>query len=267
MKGEIIEHIINQKDMLYRKENIQKYIDMVEKKIFIRDTFDRAIASIFELVIEKHINPKEIDLTTFSHIYLEKIEREGIDLGVAGKILLLAWKILKMQSEEIIRDMEMRDYEEANYIDDIPDWYGDDEAFNFTRKVIENDIPIMPKIRRNAPRKITLVELINAFEEAKEEIKNRVNKRKTRKIISPSTIGDHAHKEDITQDLDYVMRKIKKLKGKEISIKKIADGKNIVSVLLPLLFLAKDGFLEIWQEDFPYGEIYIKVKHGDKENS
>ncbi|MCD6512469.1 MAG: hypothetical protein J7K61_02570 [Thermoplasmata archaeon] len=267
MKGEIIEHIINQKDMLYRKENIQKYIDMVEKKIFIRDTFDRAIASIFELVIEKQINPKEIDLTTFSHIYLEKIEREGINLGVAGKILLLAWKILKMQSEEIIRDMEMREEDENNYIDDIPDWYGDDDAFNFTRKVIENDIPIMPKIRRNTPRKITLVELINAFEEAKEEMKHRKRKRKTRKIISPSTIGEHAHKEDIEKDLSYVMKKISKLNGKAVPLKSISDGRNMISILLPVLFLAKEGVLEIWQENFPYGDIYIRVKHGNKENS
>jgi len=29
-----------------------------------------------------------------------------------------------------------------------------------------------------------------------------------------------------------------------------------------LLFLAKEGKIIMWQEEFPYGEIYIKLNHG-----
>jgi len=257
MKEDVILHILAQKENLYRKENIEKYIEIVENRIFIKDGFDRAIAAVFELVIEKQINPWEIDLAAFSSLYLKKVKDEGINLIVAGKILFLAWKILRLQSEEMIRDMERR--EEEIYFDDIPDWYGDDEIFIQTQRIMKNEVVLKPKIRRKAQRKVTLVELINAFEEAKEELVKK--SRRQKKIINPAKMEDSTHKEDIENDIKNVMEKLSKLNGEAVPLRELFDGKDIVAVLLPLLFLAKDGLIEVWQENFPYGEIYIKLKH------
>jgi len=257
MKEDVILHILAEKENLYKKENINRYLDMVENKIFIKDTFDKAIAAMFELVIEKQINPWEIDLAAFSNLYMEKVKKEGINLIAAGKILLLAWKILRMQSEEMIKSMERR--EEEIYFDDaIPDWYADDELFLGTQKIMRNEIVLKPKIRRKAKRKVTLIELINAFEEAKEEIMEK--KKRAKKIIKPVRMEDSTHKEDIQKDIKEVMEKLSKLNGEAVPLRKIF-GRNILSVFLPLLYLAKDGIIEIWQENFPFGEIYIKLKH------
>ena len=259
MKEEIIQHILAGEEKLYKKENIQKYIDIIENKTFIKDSLDRAIATVFELVLERHINPWDIDLATFSNLYMEKVKNKKINLVVAGKILLLAWKILRMQSEEIIKNMETK---EEVYMDEIPEWYGDDNAFIYTQKVIENEIPLKPKIRRISKRKVTLIELINAFEEAKEEISEKNKKKVTKKIITPASITETTHKENLEKEIKIVMEKISKLNGRAVPLKEIFDGKEIIPILLPILFLAKDGVIYVWQENFPYGEIYIKLNHG-----
>ena len=257
MKKDVIFHIIAQKEKLYKKENVEKYIEIIEDRIFIKDDFDKAIAAIFELVIEKQINPWEIDLVAFSSLYLKKVKEEGINLIVAGKILFLAWKILRLQSEEIIRNMEEK--EEEIYFDEIPDWYGDDEIFIQTQRIMEGETLLKAKIRRKAKRKVTLVELINAFEEAKEEIKKTKNRKK--KIITSIKMEDATHKENIEEDIKKVMEKLSKLNGEAVPLKSLFGEENIIDVILPLLFLAKEEFIEIWQENFPYGEIYIKLKH------
>ncbi len=254
MKEEIISYIIKSKDLLYREENIQKYIDIIQNKVYIKNPFDRAIAAIFELVIEREIDPCQIDLIKFSKLYFEKI-KEDINLFVAGKILFMAWKILRLQSEEILRNMERK--EEMEEIE-IPEWYGEDEAFDYTIKVMGNELPFEKKIRRMPSRKITLVELINAFEEAKEKLK----KKKKVKASWTGNIVEHTHKEDIENDIKRVMEKLSKLNGEAIPLKKLYNGKDeMLSILLPLLFLAKEGKIAIWQDNFPFGEIYVKLNH------
>jgi len=124
---------------------------------------------------------------------------------------------------------------------------------------MKNEVVLKPKIRRKAQRKVTLVELINAFEEAKEELVKK--SRRQKKIINPAKMEDSTHKEDIENDIKNVMEKLSKLNGEAVPLRELFDGKDIVAVLLPLLFLAKDGLIEVWQENFPYGEIYIKLKH------
>ena len=263
MKEEkIIEHIVSNKEMLYREENMEKYINIIRNKIYIKNPFDRAIAAIFELVIEKEIDPLQIDLITFSKLYLEKLRKYGeINLVVAGKIILMAWKILKMQSQKVLKSMEEKE-EEMQYDYDFPDWYADDEAFYYTKKTLEEELPLERKIRRLPSRKVTLIELINAFEEAKEEIKKRERKRKMKARI-PANFAEHTHKEDIEKDIKKVMEKLSKLNGRAIPLSKLCNGKDeLLSILLPLLFLAKEGNIIIWQENFPYGEIYVKVNHG-----
>ena len=72
-----------------------------------------------------------------------------------------------------------------------------------------------------------------------------------------------AHKEDIEKDMKKVMERLSKLNGRAIPLRKLYTNKEeMLSVFLPLLFLAKEGKIFMWQKDFPYGEIYIKLNHG-----
>ena len=138
------------------------------------------------------------------------------------------------------------------------------KTFYYTQKVIQNEIPLEKKIRRMPNRKVTLVELINAFEEAKEEIEKRVKRRRNKeKEWKNVNATDITHKEDIEKDMKIVMEKLSKLNGRAIPLRKLYRSKDeMLSIFLPLLFLVKEGRIIMWQEEFPYGEIYIKLNHG-----
>ncbi|MEM2388095.1 MAG: hypothetical protein QXW78_03115 [Candidatus Thermoplasmatota archaeon] len=256
MKEELINQLIKNKEAF--KGDIQHYIEIIEKKVFINNQFDRAIAILFELVIENEIDPLNVDLIYFSNLYIKKVKKEGIDLFVAGKIISMAWKILRLQSEKIIENIERKEIEI-----DVPEWYGDDEIFYFTQKVIKDEIPLDAKIRRCPSVRVTLFDLINAFEEARNEIEKRVKIKKIEKeinnLVPPK---EHLHKEDIEEDIKKLMKKLSKLNGKAIPLKSLCSGEDMVSIFLPLLFLAKEEKIIIWQENFPFGEIYIRMKHG-----
>jgi segregation and condensation protein A len=263
MREDVIRHIVGGRDLLHSEENIQRYIDIIQNKVFIRDPFDRAIAVIFELVIDREVDPRQIDLVSFSRLYVEKVKKEGIDLFIAGKIVLMAWKILRLQSEEIIRSMKQK--KEEPLLDyEIPDWYGDDDVFTYTQKVMHNEVPLEKKIRRVPQRRVTLIELLNAFEEAKEEIKKRSKKRRSKEQEWSNVYSsDTMHKEDIEFDMQLVMKKLSTLNGQAIPLRQLYEGKDeLLTMILPLLFLAKDERIFLWQEDFPYGEIFIKMNHG-----
>jgi len=258
MKEEIIAHILKNKGLLHNERNIQHYIEMIEKRVYIENPFDRAIAILFELVIENEIDPMNVDLISFSDLYMKKVKSDKeINLFVAGKIILMAWKILRLQSEIIIENIERKEVEV-----DIPDWYGDDELFYYTQKIINDEIPLDAKIRRAPSVRVTIFDLINAFEEAKKEIVKKEKNKKPNKNNQTFT-REHLHKEDIEEDIKKLMKKLSKLNGEAVPLKNLYSSKNdIVSVLLPLLFLAKDEKIDIWQENFPFGEIYIRMKHG-----
>lgn len=270
MKEEVIQYLLMQKNGAKKKDNVGKYIEMAEsyeKHTCIKDDFDRAIATIFELVIDEELNPWEIDLVSFSKMYLQRIKKsKTIDLLTAGRIILMAWRVLRLQSDYLIVDLEEK--QEEDIWEEIPEWYGDDANYLYTKAIIENEIPLEEKVRRKGERKVTLLELINAFEEAKEEIEAREKLRriKERKRVegirrAKRDIDEHAHQENVEMEIKIIMKKISKLNGRAIPFSKLCNKMNkneMVMTISSILFLANEKKIKIWQDNFPYGEIYIK---------
>ncbi len=91
--NDVINHLLFHKSLIDEKDDavkINHYIDMLQKAdegehISIEDPFERSIAIAFELVIQQHLNPWDIDLVNFSTIYLKRAKEEKIDLILAGK--------------------------------------------------------------------------------------------------------------------------------------------------------------------------------------
>jgi len=259
-----------QKNGAKKKDNVGKYIEMAEsyeKHTCIKDDFDRAIATIFELVIDEELNPWEIDLVSFSKMYLQRIKKsKTIDLLTAGRIILMAWRVLRLQSDYLIVDLEEK--QEEDIWEEIPEWYGDDANYFYTKAIIENEIPLEEKVRRKGERKVTLLELINAFEEAKEEIEAREKLRRIKEKErvegirrAKRDIDEHAHQENVEMEIKIIMKKISKLNGRAIPFSKLCNKMNkneMVMTISSILFLANEKKIKIWQDNFPYGEIYIK---------
>ncbi len=279
MKEEIVSHILMQKEDVARKESIEKYIEMAGDKsgLYLKDPFDRAIALTFELVMEEQLDPWDIDLASFSKMYLNRVKHsEVIDLITAGRIILMAWKVLKLQSDHMVSLLDEKEENEDEW-GAIPDWYMEDEGYFYTRAVIENGPPLQEKIRRKGERKVTLVELINAFEEARSEIKVNEERRKNRKEKrerfaeqAGREAGGNTHQENIEEEIKIILGRLSKLNGRAMPLSDICnknDKEELVMAISSLLFLVKENKIVIWQEDFPYGTIYIKNTHHHESRS
>ncbi len=277
MTDNVVDHLLLQREDVAKKENLEKYVEMADGKatMYAGNPFDRAIAATFELVIDEQFDPWEIDLVSFSRLYLKKVnETRVIDLMTAGRIILMAWKVLKLQSDDMIQRLEEPEEEEPEEWDDIPDWYMEDDGYTYTRAVIENEAPIEEKVRRDGKRKVTLVELINAFEEARDEVaerqqrqEQRAEERERQAVQDEQDVGGNAHQEDIEREIDIVLSRLSQLNGRAIAIDELCDTddkEDLVMTMSSLLFLARENRIQLWQEDFPYGTIYLKNVHHEQ---
>lgn len=278
--NKVINHLLFHKSLIDEKddaERINHYVSMLQKAdegeyISIDNPFDRSIAIAFELVIQQHLNPWDIDLVNFSTMYLQRAKEEKIDLMIAGRIIYMAWKVLKLQSDDLVVAMENKDeqYEPFGW-GDIPTemWLSKDDAYSYTNLVMNmTDSPLDEPIRRNAKRKVTLIELLNAFDQARKESEEhqlieqqRKEERerlaeKARKRMKGTAIEDH-----LEEDIDIVWQRIKKIPQKTILLMDLCEIKGreeLIKIIISVLFLAMENKILIYQTKFPYGKIYIK---------
>jgi len=114
---------------------------------------------------------------------------------------------------------------------------------------------------------VTLLELVGAFEEAKHEAKIQQilnQKRKElierNKSIRKQMLKDKVHKEDLEADIALVWQRINQFNGHPIRLADIHDPSpdDLVMALVSSLFLANSGKIDLWQEQFPFGDIFVQ---------
>ena len=278
--NEVINHLLFHKSLIDEKDDatrINHYVSMLQKDdegehISIENPFDRSIALAFDLVMQQHLNPWDIDLVSFSILYLKRAKEEKIDLMTAGRIIYMAWKVLKLQSDDLVVTMETHEeqYEPLEW-GDIPTemWLSKDDAYSYTNLVMNMpEPPIDEPIRRNVKRKVTLIELLDAFNHARKESEEhqlieqqRQEERerltvKARKRMKGTAVEDH-----LEEDVDAVWKRIKKFSKKTVSLFDLCEKKGreeLIKILMSVLFLAMENKVLIYQKKFPYGKIYIK---------
>jgi len=114
--NEVINHLLFHKSLIDEKDDatrINHYVNMLQNTdqgdhISIENPFDRSVALAFDLVMQQHLNPWDIDLVSFSTMYMKRAKEEKIDLITAGRIIYMAWKILKLQSDDLVVTMEQK---------------------------------------------------------------------------------------------------------------------------------------------------------------
>lgn len=274
MLKDLINHLVIHKAVISEEdgEYIDRYMEILEsvsqgKYRSITDPVDRTISLVFELVLEHQMDPWDIDLIKFCNIYLEKVRKERyIDLVTGGRLMLMAWNILKMQTEEALNRALPPQMEET--LDFSMEWFETEQDFDFTEAVKRSPTPpIQPRIMRKGERPVTLIELVDAFREASEEAERRRKAFETRRSrmarmrrLRVRTVGNMLHKEDLSEDISEVWKRINRFNGIPISLTDIwsGDRDELIVILMSILFLANDGKIRIWQEDFPFGMIYIQ---------
>ncbi len=276
--SDVLNHLMFQKAIIEddapngREGRIQSYLDMVNQMqegtlTPSDDPFERSVASVFELVVTQRMNPWDINLIEFSRMYLAKVRKATeLNLIVAGKIVYMAWEILKLQSEQVLQRVdrpEQVDMMFEGWNPDNLDLFVDPfELGNGEMMLHTEESPIDEKVRRKAQRPVTLIDLLDAFEEAKKESDIRQELARFMVKYRRPEFDDKAHKESLEDDIAEVWERIQRCGQGSVPIVDLyTTGKeDRVKVFISILFLARMGKIQIWQEKPPFGEIFLEVK-------
>jgi len=252
-----------------RIENYMKMVNQMENGTLVAsdDPFEKSIATLFELVVNQRMNPWDIDLIQFSKMYLSRVKKAAeLNLIISGKIIYMAWEILKLQSEQVLQRVDRPEHVElmfdgwnADNFDLFVDPFelGSGEVLLHTE-----EMPIDEKVRRKSDRPVTLIDLLDAFEEAKKESDIRQELAKFMQKYKRPEFDDKSHKENLEEDIAVVWERIQKCGNGAIPMADLyMSGKeDRVRVFISVLFLSRMGKLDVWQEKLPYGEIFLEVK-------
>ena len=204
-------------------EKIDRYLNILNEAPDcerMQDPVDESIRTVFRLVLEQDFDPWSIDLREFVRTYTAKVNSHNkFDIIVAGKLILMAWKVLRMQTDATKMESDRND-----------------AMFEFEE-----------------------------FEEAREEIIASVERERVRqelKAKEPKVFDNKAHKEVSENDVEAVWQRIQKVGTgafplTDLFVPNVDDN---ITVFLSVLQLVRDGKLNIYQMDLPYGEIMVDIK-------
>jgi segregation and condensation protein A len=276
--GDVLNHLMFHKSIIEddaaptREGRIEHYLKIVEEMqrgtlSASDDPFERSVATVFELVVNQQMNPWDINLIEFSKMYLARVRKANeLNLIIAGKIVYMAWEILKLQSEQVLQRVDRPEQVEMMFDGWNPDnldiFVDPFELGTGEMMLHTEEMPIDEKVRRKADRPVTLIDLLDAFEEAKKESDIRQELSKFMQKYRRPEFDDKAHKENLEEDIALVWERIQKCGQGSVPITDLyATGKeDRVKVFISILFLARMGKIQIWQEKLPYGEIFLELK-------
>ncbi|MDI3482599.1 MAG: segregation and condensation protein [Candidatus Methanomethylophilaceae archaeon] len=256
----VLEHLMFHRalvDEYQDNANIEHYLSILDKEEgeVLKDPVDEAIRSAFGLVLTHGMDPWAIDLMEFTRLYSARIGRDNVDLIVAGKLVHMAWSILRMQSEEIVK-MKGREEEPPQ------DFMADAMAYIFDEDLEPLPSPpltLTPAVRRREVRPVSLMELLEAFEEARREVERQ--RSLPRAVRETVRFENQAHDEDIGKDVEIVWQRIQRMGTGPLPLKDLfgLDHEANIGSFMAVLFLVRNGALTIWQDDLPYGEVFIEL--------
>ncbi|MCJ7607705.1 MAG: hypothetical protein MUO94_07660 [Thermoplasmata archaeon] len=273
--GQIINHLMFQKAIIDDEsatDRISDYVKIAEEMQrgampSTSDPFETCVSQTFELVVQQQFNPWDINLVEFSKMYLSRVKKStDINLIMAGKLVYMAWEILRLQSEDALRradkplifepmfgSWEPTDFD--LFVD--PFELGPGEALLYTE-----ELPIDEKVRRRSDRPVTLIDLLDAFEDAKKESDIRTELSKFLQKYKRPDFDDKSHKESLEDDIANIWDKIQRCGPGPIPITDLCtnDKEGRVTAFVAVLFLAKMEKIHIWQDEAPYGEIFLEAK-------
>ncbi len=279
----ILEYLMYEKSLIsfvHDGRRIDDYLDLVRglskgNHVAVDRSFEKMLVIVFELVLSRKIDPWNIDLVSFGKEYLKRLETEkDINLISIGKIVFMAWGVLKEKSEITLEDaIKIQEEEADDYSMMLGSMdFGLDENASMGHGFMDNGVgssAIVEMIWRDGERKATLLDVVEALREAQEEAHIRKvieeNRRKLKeermKAEENISVDDNSHKDDIENDKAITWSRINKYNGHPIRLSQICDfkdRKDVISTLMSSVHLAHEKKINIWQRQFPYGEIYIK---------
>ena len=261
---------------------------------FLIDPFDRSVALVLQLFQSSDLDPWDVDLSSFLVMFNERIkESENIDLPTCGRLVRMAWCILRGQASTLLERQERAfDFEEEDVWEFDGGWESefDDADYNFSVGVLtgaaDEALPQMieGRIHRDESRPVTLGELLLGLQDAgrlaaaarlREEI---AKERREANARARERFSGSLHVEDLEGDLQRTWESLKarsKGAGKPIVLqdlvhdissksmesgidKEEAEAEAQVTALVSALFLTNRGYVDLKQEKGRNGKITLK---------
>ena len=261
---------------------------------FLIDPFDRSVALVFQLFQSSDLDPWDVDLSSFLEMFNERIkESENIDLPTCGRLVRMAWCILRGQASTLMERQERAfDYEEEEIWDFDGGWEADfdDADYNFSVGVLtgaaDEVLPQMfeGRIHRDESRPVTLGELLMGLQAAgrlaeEQRLREQIAKeRREAHTRARERFSGSLHVEDLEGDLRRTWEALRaRSEGSEKPVelrtlvdemikKSIDSGLNHdeaeaeaqVTALVSALFLTHRGYANLTQEKGRNGRILLK---------
>jgi len=277
----VLNHLLFHKAIGEGGINIDKYLEILRgisegDHLTMEDPRDRTTALVFELVIKESFNPWDIDLKRFAGSYLRRLNSD-LDFITAGRLIFMAYRILRLQSTELLESLSEPAEDEFDDYMEIEGWMEDDASYTYTRKVVEmRKPPIEEAVMHRGDRPVTLFELMEAFNEAAQDslemrehnlrMKKERNRLARLRRINRKHVGDKIHDEDYKEVMKDVYNVLRNLGERKITFSQLVPNSSTdeITTFIALLFLNFDEKIEIRQKNFPLGEIIITIPITEK---
>ncbi len=270
---EVLHYLLWQKaqvgEDLQTPETVDHYLALVRDlkegvHVVIQDPYQRATAMLFELVLSEEFNPWSIDLVRFTAAFLDRVKASGeLDFAVAGRLIHMAWRILLLQSQEILSLREpdvLPPDPETSAAEPLDEGYlgalDTPEQVDVTETFLRApEVPLEGMVRHAEPRPVGLLDLALAFQEAEAQARTNQAIQAERERLrawqrsSPEVL---AHGDVPESDLVHVWEKARAHPvGEEFSFTEILDPgasrERVVALFLAALFLVKEGVIGLRQ--------------------
>jgi chromatin segregation and condensation protein Rec8/ScpA/Scc1 (kleisin family) len=261
---------------------------------FLIDPFDRSVALVLQLFQSSDLDPWDVDLSSFLVMFNERIkESENIDLPTCGRLVRMAWCILRGQASTLLERQERAfDSEEEDVWEFDGGWESefDDADYNFSVGVLtgaaDEALPQMfeGRIHRDESRPVTLGELLLGLQDAgrlaaEQRLREEIAKeRREANARARERFSGSLHVEDLEGDLQRTWESLKARSngaGKPIVLqdlvhdissksmesgidKEEAEAEAQVTALVSALFLTNRGYVDLKQEKGRNGKITLK---------
>ena len=273
--SQVVNHLLFHKAMVgVDIDRVDQYIEIADgassaaEVSTIEDPFTRSVTLLFMLVKEHGLDPWSLDM---KHLIMEyqkyALKDDDLDLPLAGSVLGWAWDVLKMRASGAIDATEP-------IPEPQPDWVDFDFGWEPTyAEQLEDSVepPIEESVLFRGERRVTLMELVGALEDARNvenERKARLERRRQLKEARESVLSevaeklsDKLHLDDPTQYKEKVWQRINEFNGKPIPIGDLLDRPekaSVVRIFVGSLFLAREGRIDIIQKELDSHSIYVK---------
>ncbi len=300
MKDDIVSRLLGGEADLETNRYLDRLVELslVEEAEhqFLIDPFDRSVALVFQMFHNTDLDPWDVDLSVFLELFNQRInDSENIDLPTCGRLVRMAWSILRGQASSLL------ERQEKSLVDDELDdtwefedsWESEfsDEDYNFSVGVLTgaaNEVlPTMfeGRIHREEGRPVTLGELLMGLQAAgrlseEQKIREKIAKeRREANEKARARFGGSLHVENLEDDLKRTWDALRSrtLEEKESTgLSEIVDvlEKNSidsglgaedakseaqVTALISSLFLTHRGYAEVSQD--LDGNISLKNLH------